>query len=289
MVIDLNTNEVYGHVVASNPLGEAYVVPLLATLDQIRESFHTEDVSLPETFDFEDLQEHEEKSRIQTLVTGLTASPPLDELNTQLDDMKDLSPRIRAKQSSTPEIFFRISDSSGEKFHEVRISQPDLIRRHSIGLKKLLDERIETRKTLVEVDPQAGFDSSEVAWVIKNLQLPELESLYQKNDLRALARICGVVWAYQCDPDIFKDLEIIIRPNSGLRLDSSSTRNAESTTAVSRCWQGTNHIATCGHLITNAFVLGFSEILEDEIKVAVWGTNKEVKVLAHLGIDIGGE
>ncbi len=79
MVIDLITNEVYGHVVASNPLSEAYIVPLIAILSQIRELFHTEDVSLPETLDFKDSQVYEEESRKQTLIKdsgGLTAVTP---------------------------------------------------------------------------------------------------------------------------------------------------------------------------------------------------------------------
>jgi hypothetical protein len=35
-------------------------------------------------------------------------------------------------------------------------------------------------------------------------------------------------------------------------------------------------------------VLGLEDILEEEIKVAVWGTNKEVEILVPLGKDING-
>ncbi|KAF5962446.1 ankyrin repeat domain-containing protein [Fusarium bulbicola] len=39
IVIDARTNVVYGHVVASNPLGEIYISPIVATLEQIQSHF----------------------------------------------------------------------------------------------------------------------------------------------------------------------------------------------------------------------------------------------------------
>jgi hypothetical protein len=48
LVVDVETLEVYGHVVASNPLGEAYVVSLQATLDQIRIAFAAKELALPD-------------------------------------------------------------------------------------------------------------------------------------------------------------------------------------------------------------------------------------------------
>ncbi|KAM0143172.1 hypothetical protein ACHAP3_001303 [Botrytis cinerea] len=47
LVVDQETLEVYGHVVASNPLGEAYVVPLRNTFHQISTAFGAKDLSLP--------------------------------------------------------------------------------------------------------------------------------------------------------------------------------------------------------------------------------------------------
>lgn len=48
IVVDARTQEVYGHVVAVNPLRDLYVVPLKDTLEQIEEVFDTIDVSLPD-------------------------------------------------------------------------------------------------------------------------------------------------------------------------------------------------------------------------------------------------
>lgn len=48
IVIDARTNVVYGHVVASNPLGEIYISPIGATLEQIQSHFPGSKVSLPD-------------------------------------------------------------------------------------------------------------------------------------------------------------------------------------------------------------------------------------------------
>ncbi|KAF5869098.1 putative rna binding protein [Botrytis fragariae] len=47
LIVDQVTLEVYGHVVASNPLGEAYVVPLQDTFKQISNTLGAKDLSLP--------------------------------------------------------------------------------------------------------------------------------------------------------------------------------------------------------------------------------------------------
>ncbi|KAF5532738.1 ankyrin repeat domain-containing protein [Fusarium phyllophilum] len=46
--IDARTNVVYGHVVASNPLGEICISPIGATLEQIQSNFPGSNVSLPD-------------------------------------------------------------------------------------------------------------------------------------------------------------------------------------------------------------------------------------------------
>jgi hypothetical protein len=47
LVVSQETLEIYGHVVASNPFGEAYVVPLRNTFLQIRDAFGAKELSLP--------------------------------------------------------------------------------------------------------------------------------------------------------------------------------------------------------------------------------------------------
>ncbi|WQF87711.1 hypothetical protein CDEST_12725 [Colletotrichum destructivum] len=47
IVVDQKSFEVYGHVVGSNHLGHAYIVPLSDTFDQIRTAFNSENVGFP--------------------------------------------------------------------------------------------------------------------------------------------------------------------------------------------------------------------------------------------------
>lgn len=46
MVVDAASGKVYGHVVATSPFGEVYIIPLHNTLKQIRTAFGTDDVCL---------------------------------------------------------------------------------------------------------------------------------------------------------------------------------------------------------------------------------------------------
>jgi hypothetical protein len=47
LIVSQETLEIYGHVVASNPLGEAYVVSLQNTFRQIRDVLGAKELSLP--------------------------------------------------------------------------------------------------------------------------------------------------------------------------------------------------------------------------------------------------
>ncbi|KAL2836918.1 hypothetical protein BJY01DRAFT_251712 [Aspergillus pseudoustus] len=48
LVVDHLTNEIYGYVVALNPMGEAYIMPLAPTLTQIKEALGADNASLPD-------------------------------------------------------------------------------------------------------------------------------------------------------------------------------------------------------------------------------------------------
>lgn len=48
VVIDAATNAIYGHVVGVNPIGEVYVSPYAAIIEQIRNMLHSNKVEIPE-------------------------------------------------------------------------------------------------------------------------------------------------------------------------------------------------------------------------------------------------
>lgn len=108
LVIDVTTNEIYGHVVASNPLGEAYVVPLVAILAQIKEFFKTDDVSLPEplpllsrltSFYFEASKGYETKPSNQAwMIELIKAFPDSNESTTPSAHLVGDAQHISAKQ-----------------------------------------------------------------------------------------------------------------------------------------------------------------------------------------------
>lgn len=47
IIVDRKTFDVYGHVVGSNIVGHAYVVPFRATIEQIKKVFQVQRVALP--------------------------------------------------------------------------------------------------------------------------------------------------------------------------------------------------------------------------------------------------
>jgi len=185
---------------------------------------------------------------------------------------------------------FRISDGSGKRGSEVRISQPGLLRSRSLGLRKLIGEEDVKQEIPLQVDPSTDIDCAAVEWVVKELQQqdPDVD-----HDTKGLARHCVVLWKYQCVPDPFTSQEnnIIPQSSSGSMSSADQQRSITPSTTPSRaprCWQGRKKHETCRQLITIAIVLGLRKILEEEIKTAVWGTNKEMDIIVPLGVDIKG-
>ena len=187
--------------------------------------------------------------------------------------------------SSTAGAVFRISDGS-----RVRISQRDLLRSRSLGLRKLIDEEGVKREIPLQVDLSTDIDCAAVEWVVNELQQqkPDVD-----HDPKGLARHCAVLWKYQCIPDLFESQENNINPQSSSGSISSADQQSSITSSATpsrapRCWQGRIKHQTCRQLITIAIVLGSRKILEEEIKTAVWGTNKEMDIIVPLGVDIKG-
>jgi hypothetical protein len=196
--------------------------------------------------------------------------------------------------AEAPEVIFRIPKGPGQNVNDVRIEQPELLRRRSLALRKLIDKESASQRKIItlQLDPKSDIDSAAIEWVLNDLQR-EGDALQPDGGCKSkvFAKHCAVLWNYECDPDQFKRLGNRIQPRSS-RPSSSPSIDQQSTTGIalstspsgsSRCWQGKRNSLTCGHLITIAIVLGLEDILEEEIRVAVWGTNKKVETSVPLG------
>ncbi|RYP17563.1 hypothetical protein DL765_004452 [Monosporascus sp. GIB2] len=76
IAIDRETSEVYGHVVGSDPLGHAYVVPLAHVMDQVKVSFEATHVNLTLPLKASDLY-HDSSTRIPEGPFAKLAEDPL--------------------------------------------------------------------------------------------------------------------------------------------------------------------------------------------------------------------
>lgn len=189
--------------------------------------------------------------------------------------------------TATSEVIFRISDGSARK--DVRIPQPDMIRGLSLGLRKLMDEEDTNQPIPLEVDPNSDIDIAAVIWILDNLQKRDLGV---NPNPETLSRQCALIWKYKCNPDSFKLLGERVQPRSSLRTPSpdeqSTIANSHSPSVSLRSWRGKKNSNTCGQLITIAIVLGLRDILEEEIRNAVWGMFSNVKIAVPLEKDIEG-
>lgn len=176
------------------------------------------------------------------------------------------------------EVFFHVADSSNRKEEAVRISRPDILRRRSLKLRELIDEAAaqQNQKITLVPDCEFGIDRPAVEYVLENLQHDAAQS-GGDCQLEALARHCAVLWQYNCIPDPFATVWYHTQPQSSQSSTPSvDQRSNGSKLETTRGWRRKRSIVTCGHLIIVGFVLGLRSILEDEIKVAVWGSNKDI-------------
>lgn len=126
-VVDDQTYEVYGHVVASDVLGEAYVVPLHATLQDIATRLAARSVSLPTEFDIHQSLEQQSKmllfNRDSTYPgvgsSALTPQPPLPNPFTTpqgLERLKNDIDRLCLAPISSPQYPFFNEGRPSEKY-----------------------------------------------------------------------------------------------------------------------------------------------------------------------------
>ncbi|KAL3462737.1 hypothetical protein BJX64DRAFT_287951 [Aspergillus heterothallicus] len=89
LVVDRETSEIYGFIIGMNPFGEAYVMPMAATLAQIKKSLDVDRVSLPNPY-----------SLTKSPSLALTSSPSLGYLEQALDNCEATISDIEAAPSA---------------------------------------------------------------------------------------------------------------------------------------------------------------------------------------------
>jgi hypothetical protein len=188
-------------------------------------------------------------------------------------------------------VLFCISDDSTAAPEDVWISHPDLLRRRSLGLREIIDRNREQQNIPLKIEGDSTIHRDAMRWVLENLQHLQLDV---SPSPEILARHCDVLWKYKCIPDSFKELGDSMQPRSSSSSFSSADRHGSNGSSASpsrgsRCWQGRKNCHTCQQLITIAIVLDQQEILEYEIKTAVWGTFREIDITVLPGLDIKGK
>jgi hypothetical protein len=99
LIVNQETLEVYGHVVASNPLGEAYVVPLRNIFRQIHDALGAKEVSLPNPGPLtENLVTHYSKTGGTNVTHGekLILAAMAAEKQFEVETFPELAPRRRS-------------------------------------------------------------------------------------------------------------------------------------------------------------------------------------------------
>jgi hypothetical protein len=194
-----------------------------------------------------------------------------------------------ASSSSSSPVEFHVRNASGRET-PVRVEHPDVLRCRSLDFRELIDNKAagKTPKiTLNLPDSKYGIDFPAVEYILKNLQCDHIN--VSGGEPEALARHCAALYHYKCIPDIFKEIWDHTQPQSSqssiLSDDQQSTASPRESL---RSWPGNRSITTCHHLITIAFVLGIQDVLEEELRFAVWGSRTRVES-SLIPVDIEGE
>jgi hypothetical protein len=192
--------------------------------------------------------------------------------------------QTEAGPSRIERVFRIVDEDSTEGGHDVQISQPDLLRRQSLILRKLIDDKDTNQEIPLKIENNLGCGATE--WVLKHLQGQQPDGA---TNPKALAIHCAILWKYECIPDSFNEQGESMQPRSSSSSVSNGDQQSSTSTSPSRrsrCWQERKDLEICRQLITIAIVLGWQKILEDEIKTAVWGTFKEMDITILPGVDI---
>jgi hypothetical protein len=180
-----------------------------------------------------------------------------------------------ASSSSSRDIVFHVLDASNQKT-SISIEAPDLLKCRSLDFRDLIN----TAKGEITLNPSDSnfVDDLAVKFILENLQCDRM-NVTDNCEPKAVAMHCAALYRYKCIPDLFEEVWDHMEPKSSrLSRSSDDQPSPKFPRGALGSWGEKWVIATCRHLITAAFVLGNRQILEEEIRVAVWGMNASVEI-----------
>lgn len=129
VVVDQETFEIYGHIIGSDGLGHAYVVPLRQTFDQIKTSFGAQNVSIPQSACA--FAEKEEASSMDLAVEETNMQPDVESDQSDFKPAKDEGHNV-LKCLTPMDLDSQHGDSLGRRQALSRCSEQYKIRRDII-------------------------------------------------------------------------------------------------------------------------------------------------------------
>jgi hypothetical protein len=154
--------------------------------------------------------------------------------------------------------------------------ETDTICSRSIELKDLIVNDRATGCTTLQLDESADIDHDSLSSLITNLHRPVLETTGLISVLD-LSRLCNALWRYKCNPDTFKGLASELK-------DSWNIKQGEREEIV-KCWRLPIKDTDCNESVYKsniAWVLGFDNILREELKIAIWKSTADLRTSVKL-------
>ena len=148
-VVDAETDEVYGHVVASDAFGDAFIIPFQSTIQDIRERLAAGAVGLPDSAEILEWMMH--YAQLQTNENTKTWPVTLmDQLNLQKNTPADLQSSLSESSSQ------RVHDSSQQPILASNYEPPSAVSR---GKERFPDD---SSYTTLQISPMGSISSPTV-------------------------------------------------------------------------------------------------------------------------------
>jgi hypothetical protein len=154
--------------------------------------------------------------------------------------------------------------------------QIDTICSRSIELNNQIVRDQETGCTTLQPDLSVGIDHDTLSFLVRNLYKPAPQAVGPVTS-SALSRSCNALWRYKCNPDTFRGLATELKNSWNIK---HGERNG-----TGRCWRLPISDIDCDesvYIVNIACVLGFDDILREELKIAIWKSTADLRTSVEL-------